>query len=418
MSIQSCPTCDTPVSVAKAREIELRLTKQRTELEATVAKEIQAKHRAEVLAATQETERRLTEVANKRIAVVISERDRLRKNEIQIEVKHRRELLAATQAAENRSKAEAAKQLANVISERDSFRQKAKEMEQREASVKKRLQEDAERKIKQAQQESEQRVKKELIEQRQILDKHKDNELLKQQSTFNREREAYQKKLKEMERRVERKTANELGDGAEIDLHEALREAFPDDRITRIQKGKPGADILHEVLHRGQCCGQIIYDSKNHLRWHPTFVAKLQQDQKEAEAEYAVLSTTEFPKGEKGICLKNGVIIVSPVNVVHVVRVLRNSMTKVYQLGLSAQERQGKMSRLYTFITSEKFVQRLAMANQLTGQMEEIDVQEKKSHDSTWKQRGILNKRMANVIAEIDTEISAILHGIDMRPAA
>ncbi len=221
-----------------------------------------------------------------------------------------------------------------------------------------------------------------------------------------------------MERRLERKTANELGDGAEIDLFEALREAFPDDRITRIQKGKPGADILHEVSQRGQCCGRIIYDSKNHQRWRDGFATKLRQDQKDCDAEYAVLSTMQFPGGEKGICLQGGVIVVGPTHVVPVVRVLRGSIVKVHQLGLSVKERATKMTLLYAFITSEKFMQRLSLATQFTEQMEELDVQEKRTHDNVWRQRGVLHKRMAGVIAEIDTDISAILQGVELRPAA
>ena len=66
-----------------------------------------------------------------------------------------------------------------------------------------------------------------------------------------------------MENQLKKKTANELGDGAEIDLFEALRESFSGDKITRIPKGQAGADILHEVLYKGEACGRIIVDSKN-----------------------------------------------------------------------------------------------------------------------------------------------------------
>ena len=69
-----------------------------------------------------------------------------------------------------------------------------------------------------------------------------------------------------MEKQLQKKTANELGDGAEIDLFEALRESFPGDKITRIPKGQAGVDILHEVLYKGESCGKIIVDSKNRQR--------------------------------------------------------------------------------------------------------------------------------------------------------
>ena len=84
-----------------------------------------------------------------------------------------------------------------------------------------------------------------------------------------------------MERQIQRKTSQDLGDGAELDLYEILRESFPDDRITRVQKGQPGADIHHEVMYKGQCCGKIVIDSKNRHGWQNAFVTKLRQDQTE-----------------------------------------------------------------------------------------------------------------------------------------
>src|SRR5260370_27517186 len=100
----------------------------------------------------------------------------------------------------------------------------------------------------------------------------------KQQSEFNRERESMQKKMLLMSSQLEKKTANELGDGAEIDLFDALRESFPNDRVTRIRKGQVGADILHEVLYKGEVCGRIIVDSKNHQSCQNPFVNNLLRD--------------------------------------------------------------------------------------------------------------------------------------------
>src|SRR5437660_3672714 len=96
---------------------------------------------------------------------------------------------------------------------------------QREVVMLKEAQEQAERKVKNILEEAERRRTKELNDQRQILDKHKDQALLKQGAEFNRERERYQKKMKEIFFFFKQKTAYEIGDGAEIDLYEALREA-------------------------------------------------------------------------------------------------------------------------------------------------------------------------------------------------
>lgn len=131
-------------------------------------------------------------------------------------------------------------------------------------------------------------------------EKDRDTAVLKVQAEFNRERESFQGKIKEMERQLLKKTSQDLGEGAEIDLYETLREAFPDDRITRVQKGQPGADIHHEVMYKGQSCGKIVIDSKNRHGWQNGFVTKLRQDQTEAGAEHAILSTQRVPKRQEG----------------------------------------------------------------------------------------------------------------------
>src|ERR1700722_257881 len=116
------------------------------------------------------------------------------------------------------------------------------------------------------------------MDQRQALEKDRSAALLKQQGEHNRHRESLQKKVKTLEHQLQKKTANELGDGGEIDIFEALRDAFQGDKITRIQKGQPGADILHEILYKGEVCGRIVVDSKNRQAWQNAFVDKLRKD--------------------------------------------------------------------------------------------------------------------------------------------
>src|SRR5207244_4665937 len=78
-----------------------------------------------------------------------------------------------------------------------------------------------------------------------------------------RKLEAAQKTIDHLQRQLANKTANELGDDAEIDLFEMLRDAFTDDRITRIKKGEAAADIKHEVMYKVVVAGVIHLDSNN-----------------------------------------------------------------------------------------------------------------------------------------------------------
>jgi len=355
-----------------------------------------------------------------------------------LEEKFARDLEAQKRAVEKLANEEAGKLLAKASSETNLALQKAKQAEAREAAIVNQVHQETEKRKqleqkfqkdlalaklaagKQAQEEAERKVtamlekaelqrQKELNQQRLILEKAKDQDLLKQQAEFNRKSEALQKKMLEMERQLQRKSANEIGEGAEIDVFEVLRETFPTDQITRTPKGQPGADILQEVMHRGESCGRIIIDSKNRQAWQNAYITKLRQDQTEAKAEQAILATTVFPTGKKELCVESDVIVVNPARVVYIVGLLRQAMVTMHIRGLSIKERTGKMNQLYKFITSEGYTQRVREATKLTGDILELDVHEKNAHDNVWRKRGALARRLHSVLREVDTEISAIV---------
>jgi len=102
-------------------------------------------------------------------------------------------------------------------------------------------------------------------------------------------------KVEDLARQLERKTANELGEGAELDLFESLKQEFEGDQIMRVSKGAAGADSIHDVVHRGKICGRLVYDAKNRNAWRNEYVTKLREDQITAQAEHAILSSLKFP---------------------------------------------------------------------------------------------------------------------------
>src|SRR4029077_12537317 len=159
-------------------------------------------------------------------------------------------------------------------------------------------------------------------------------------------------RVNELQRALEKKTNEELGEGAEVNVFEALKTDFPDDRITRIQKGAPGGDILHVVMLHGKECGTIIYDSKNHKQFRNEHVAKLKADQLAAKAEHAILSTHKFPQGTSQLHLQDGVLLANPARVVLIATLLRQHLLLVHTLRLSGIERESKTAALYEYIIS------------------------------------------------------------------
>lgn len=419
---ETCPLCSSPITRTKFVEItRIREQEQKklADAEAEIRRTLEQKFLKDLQTQKQAVQKRVEEEAQKRVASITVERDRgfqkvkqledqqatLRKQadeEAQkrkaLEEKYERDLEAQTEAARKRAAEEAQKQLAVVTAERDRNLQKVKQLEEREAAIRKEATAEAERK-----------AQKELAQERLILKQAQDTALLKKEGEFSRERESWQKKVQDMQRRLEQKTANQLGDGAELDLFEALREAFPGDRVTRVPKGLSGADIYHYVLHKGETCGLIIYDSKNHQDWRDHFATKLREDRIEAKADYAILSTAAFPKGKKGLCAESDVIVVTPTLAAHVAALLRQSLVTMHVRGLSQKERAGKTNKLYQYITSGEYAQRFNHVSALTEELLGIDVQEQGAHGRVWKKRGELLTKQRDALREIDTDIAAIV---------
>ncbi len=357
-----CPTCGGSLSDAKFREVQRIIAERENRLRA-------------------DTEARLKKA---------------------LEEKHKLDLVQAQRDGEKRASDGAAKALAAVKTELLTTQAKLKEEQVRAARAQAQQAADAERKH-----------QAEIAKQRELLGRDKDASLRKARAEFTREKEAAQKKVADLERQLQKKTANDLGDGAEIDLYEALRDAFPRDHITRIGKGEPGADIHYEVLHKGQLCGLIVIDSKNRKNWQNGYVAKLRQDQLDAEAQHAILATTVFPTGEKELCIRDNVIVVTPARASFIIQLLRDLIVRMHVQGLSMKERAVKMGRLYKYITSDTCARRFQEAKKIAEDLADLDVQETKEHQKVWQRRGRMTIRLKGVLRDLDTEISAIIEGTE-----
>lgn len=353
---EACPWCESPIPRAKFVEIQTRIRKAEQRKHSEVAAQLRSELRE----------------------------------------KHEKDLLQQKEVIEKRAQERANKRISEAAAQKDTATARLKQLQEEQTKLL---------------EETQKKHKEELLKQRRLLEKDKDVAVLKKEAERNRERERLQKKVSDLERQLKQSTANQLGDGAEIDLFEVLRDAFSDDKITRIGKGRPGADIRQEVMHRGLRAGVIVIDSKNRKAWQNKFVSKLRSDQMRAKADHAILSTPVFPSGEKELCIRENVIVVSPSRVAEIIRVLRTSIIKIHKLGLSATERAHKTAELYRFIQSEKYQQSFEEVSSLNEELLDLDVQEREQHQRMWKKRGTLLKRQQHSLSEIDVGVSAILEG-------
>ena len=223
--------------------------------------------------------------------------------------------------------------------------------------------------------------------------------------------------LADMQRKLEGKTAHELGEGSEVDLFEQLRAAFESDRIQRVPKGVNGADVIHEVMHNGRVCGKIIYDAKNRDAWQNGFASKLKADKLAQGADFAILSSNKFPKDKAHIHNQDGVIVANPARVLAIVEILRDQLVRMLELRVSNEARGTKMEDLYTFITSEHSRQLIEQVEAQAGKMLELDTKEQEAHRRLWDQRKKLINAVQRARSDLSFEIDRIIGTAGNGPA-
>jgi Uncharacterized protein conserved in bacteria (DUF2130) len=348
-----CPMCEQPIGQDIARRIE---AKQREQYEAALVKA-----RAEAAAA-----------AEQKVAAA------------RAEAKLAAETAATAKLADVQAKLAQAEQ-AKAAANQQIAALKAAE----EAAIEKRVAE----------------VQEALQRQRDDLLREKDAAILTEKAKVLKA----QSDVQDLQRKLEGKTAHELGEGSEIDLFEALKAAFEGDRIQRVPKGVNGADVIHEVVHNGKVCGKIIYDAKNRDAWQNGFATKLRADKLAQGADHAILSSNKFPKDKKEIHPQDGVIVANPARVLALAEILREQIVRMHELRISKEEREEKTVALYAFITSEQFKNLLAQVEAQAGKMLELDTKEQETHRRVWDARGKLIRAVQKARADLTFEIDRII---------
>lgn len=248
-----------------------------------------------------------------------------------------------------------------------------------------------------------------LEQQRSALEKAKDDAISQQSAAAFSEKQKLLSQITNLQRDLEKKTNEELGEGAEVVLYDALREAFNGDRIERIKKGMPGADIRHVVISNGQECGTIIYDSKNHRKFLGEHVSKLVADQLAEKAEHAVLSLHKFPAKASQLHVQDGVVLVNPARVVALVTIIRQHLVQAHTLRLSHSERESKTAALYAFMTSGRCVQLLDQIDRNAANLLELQVSEVKWHQAQWERQGKLLRSTQKMKEDLCREVHSII---------
>jgi hypothetical protein len=403
---EMCPTCQQPIPNEKAREIRVRAAA----MERRLAEEAEARATQKIATETA----RIEEAAKAKVEQAEREKaEAVRKANADTAAKIEAAKLEGQKSAEVRlaaaekAKVEAEKAKADAEA---AATQKVVAAEQA-ATVK---HEEAQKQIDAANakvREIEEAIEDRAREVREAMEKDKADAIAKKDSENDEKTRKLIEQVQILERKLQEKRADELGEGAHIQLLDALKKEFPEDHIERIRPGVSGADILHRVMRNGVVCGSILYESKNSQAWRDDYVTKLVKDQTAIEADHAILSTFKMPKDAEQVETRDSVIILKPARAVVIAKILRQHLLHVHTLRLSKSERQGKMAELYAFITSKRYA---LLAGRLDTESEALltlQDADKKYHENHWKKEGLAICSIQKVKAEIDTAVDLIIGG-------
>jgi hypothetical protein len=392
-----CPLCEQPIAQDIARRIEARVREQQ-EAAAAQARAEQASATEQAVAAARAEARAQAEAAatarladiEARLAAAEEARAAMAATAQQALAAARAEAKAQAEAATVARLAEVQARLAEAEQARaDAAAQVAALQAEQQAAVDERVAEIGER----------------LAREKEDLQREKEAAVLTEKAKVLK----LTSELADLQRRLEGKSAHELGEGSEIDLFEQLRAAFEGDRIQRVPKGVSGADVIHEVVHNGRTCGKIVYDAKNRDAWQNNFAVKLNADKLAQGADHAILSSNKFPRDKREIHLQDGVIVAAPARVPAIVEILRDQLIRLAELRVSNEQRDSKTEELYAFITSEHCKQLIAQVEAQAGKMLDLDAKEAEAHRRVWDARKKLIYAVQKARSDLAFEIDRII---------
>lgn len=385
---QYCPVCDQPIPNERAGLVRSRLEDRERDLASSLRMRLQDEFSAE--------KARIESAAREAV-------DAIRKESALALEKAAREAAERELAAREHAAAAAREEVGNALA--------AAERERADALLR----------LETLGAEQDQIVAARLEEERAAMEKATEDLVTGIKVKHFEEKQRLTIRLEELARQLENKSAEERGEGAEVDLFEALKSEFPHDVISRVAKGSAGPDVIHEVVHRDRICGRIVYDCKNRSTWRGDYVTKLRNDQMALGAEHAILSSTVFPSGLRQFGELGGILVANPARVLSLVHLLRRHLVRMDTLRLGNEERSRKMTELYGFMRSEKCLQMFERVDLSAQGLIELQERERRDHEARWKRQETLlrNIRQAgnDLRSEIDAIVEAAARGDSTQPA-
>ncbi|HSU55243.1 MAG TPA: DUF2130 domain-containing protein [Candidatus Dormibacteraeota bacterium] len=178
------------------------------------------------------------------------------------------------------------------------------------------------------------------------------------------------------------------GEAHERELEGLLTRTFPLDRIEAIPKGRHGADMVQHVASRpGERAGKLLWECKRTKNWSDTWLAKLREDQRRAQADVAIIVSHALPAELRSFDLVEGIWITHPQFAIPLAVALRHLLIQLSAVRTIGPSSATAGERLYRYITRSDFRRHMErIAEQFATMKTELE-RERTAVTRTWARR-------------------------------
>ncbi len=99
----------------------------------------------------------------------------------------------------------------------------------------------------------------------------------------------------------------------------------------------------------------IVYECKDTLRWSNAWLEQARREGGTHGTPYLVIVTWAFPRGEKTLCVKDDIIVVDPMRLIHLAQVIRRWVVEVHRMKRSAEGQAEKEAELFEYLSGTEF---------------------------------------------------------------
>ena len=221
--------------------------------------------------------------------------------------------------------------------------------------------------------------------------------------------EGLNKQIDELKRKLEQGSQQAQGEALELKLEGLLKDTFNNDLIEPVPKGMRGADVIQKVNGKsGQCCGTIIWESKNTRSWNGSWIDKLKENQRDIKAEIAVIASAVLPSEISNFGSHGGVWVTHWSFACQLAGVLRMTLIELQESKVTQAGKDNKIELLYDYLISPQFKQRVEAIAGAFDRMRKDLSQEKQAMERIWNKR----EKQIELIMKGTTGLYGDLQGI------